>query len=41
MIRQLSDNMNQKHNIKTADAIKIYFGMHVKPPSVTRKLTNN
>ena len=30
-----------KHNIKTADAIKIYFGMHVKPPSVSRKLTDN
>ena len=39
MIRQLSETMNQ--NIKTADATKIYFGMHVKPPSVTRKLTNN
>ena len=30
-----------QHNIKTADATKIYFGMHVKPPSVTRKLTNH
>ena len=30
-----------KLNIKTADATKIYFGMHVKPPSVTRELTNN
>ena len=41
MIRQLSDTMNQNITLRLPMQLKLYFGMHVKPPSVNRKLTDN